>query len=237
MIVEQETPALPAGDAFEAPRRSRWWLALALVCTILLLVACAVTFLLARLGRPYVCTPFIASPGGSGAGLDEGGLRRRATRAEQEVEHLRPRGRYIVIDTFRNRLHLVEDGKVTKTAVCSTGTGTILKDPRNGKQWVFDTPTGERIVQEKKKNPVWGKPDWAFIEEGLIPPPPGSNERFDDVSLGDYALYMGEGYIIHGTPFKSLLGRRVTHGCIRVGDDDLEFIYHHVPIGTRVYLY
>ena len=79
--------------------------------------------------------------------------------------------------------------------------------------------------------------DGTRIEEGLIPPPPGSNERFDNVSLGDYALYMGEGYIIHGTPFKSLLGRRVTHGCIRVGDDDLEFIFHHVPIGTRVYLY
>jgi L,D-transpeptidase YbiS len=57
------------------------------------------------------------------------------------------------------------------------------------------------------------------------------------MSLGDYALYIGDGFIIHGTLFKSLLGRRVTHGCIRLGDEDLEFVYKHAPIGTRVYLY
>ena len=237
MSVDQEIPTVVGPEVAEAPERSRWWIAGVLVCGILLLTTCGVTFMLARLGRPYVCTPFVVSSGVGSVDQGDGQLRRRAVRAEQEFERVRPRGRYIVIDTFRNRLHLIEDGKVVKSAVCSTGTGTILKDPRNGKQWIFDTPTGERVVQEKKKNPIWGKPDWAFIEEGLIPPPPGSNERFDNVSLGDYALYMGEGYIIHGTPFKSLLGRRVTHGCIRVGDDDLEFIFHHVPIGTRVYLY
>jgi len=57
------------------------------------------------------------------------------------------------------------------------------------------------------------------------------------VSLGDYGLYMGDGYIIHGTLFKSLLGRRVTHGCVRLGDEDLEFVYKNAPLGTRVYLY
>ncbi len=35
-------------------------------------------------------------------------------------------------------------------------------------------------------------------------------------------LYMRDGYIIHGTIFKTLLGKRVTHGCIRLGDEDLE---------------
>ena len=37
--------------------------------------------------------------------------------------------------------------------------------------------------------------------------------------------------------FKTLLGRRVTHGCIRLGDEDLEFVYRNTPIGSRVYLY
>jgi L,D-transpeptidase YbiS len=120
--------------------------------------------------------------------------------------------------------------------VCSTGTGIVLRDPRNGRQWIFDTPLGERVVERKVKNPIWAKPDWAFVEEGYLPPKDPS-ERFDSVSLGDYALYIGDGYIIHGTLFKSLLGRRVTHGCVRVGDEDLEFVYHHAPIGTRVYLY
>ena len=38
----------------------------------------------------------------------------------------------------------------------------------------------------------------------------GSPARFDDFSLGNYGLYLGDGYILHGTIFQSLLGRRVT---------------------------
>ena len=141
-----------------------------------------------------------------------------------------------MVDSYRNRLHLYRDSELLRSAVCSTGTGIVLKDPRNGRTWIFDTPLGERVIERKQRNPVWAKPDWAFIEEGQLPPK-DPNERFDGFSLGDYALYMGEGYIIHGTLFPSLLGRRVTHGCIRLGDEDLEFVYRNAPIGTRVYLY
>jgi len=92
------------------------------------------------------------------------------------------------------------------------------------------------VVERKARDPVWVKPDWAFIEEGFAPPEK-SRERVDDVSLGDYGLYLGDGYIIHGTLFQTLLGQRITHGCIRLGDADLEYVYHQVPVGARVYLY
>ena len=118
----------------------------------------------------------------------------------------------------------------------STGKGSVLRDPRNGRQWVFDTPTGERTVQGTVKDPIWAKPDWAFIEEGYLPPK-GMRDRVDDFSLGDYGLYMRDGYIIHGTIFKTLLGKRVTHGCIRLGDEDLKFVYDTVPTNARVYLF
>jgi lipoprotein-anchoring transpeptidase ErfK/SrfK len=220
----------------EQPRRRRWPRTVILTLVALALVCGGSAAVLARLGRPLVATPFDATPT---AGVPEGdtvGLRKRAVLAEKELAKLRPKGVYIVVDTYRNRLELVDNGKVIRSAVCSTGTGIVLKDPRNGKQWIFDTPLGERIVERKVKHPVWAKPDWAFVEDGFLPPT-DPNERFDDVSLGDYALYIGDGFIIHGTLFKSLLGRRVTHGCIRLGDEDLEFVYRHAPIGTRVYLY
>jgi len=220
----------------EPRRRSRWVLAMALGFAAVAFVCCGSAAVLARLGRPLVATPFDATATASVATTDAFDLRKHAVQAEKELSKLHPKGVYIVVDTFQNRLHLVEDGKVIRTAVCSTGTGIVLKDPRNGKQWIFDTPLGERVVERKVKHPVWAKPDWAFVEEGLLPPT-DPNERFDDASLGDYALYIGDGYIIHGTLFKSLLGRRVTHGCIRLGDEDLEFLYRHAPIGTRVYLY
>jgi lipoprotein-anchoring transpeptidase ErfK/SrfK len=218
------------------PRRSRWPLVVALALAAVTLVCAGSAAVLARLGRPFVATPFDATASLGAGDPDSTGLRKRAVAAEKDLQRVYPKGVYIVVDSYRNRLHLVENGHVIRSAVCSTGTGIMLKDPRNGKTWVFDTPVGERVVERKVKHPVWAKPDWAFIEEGQLPPT-DPNERFDDASLGDYALYIGDGFIIHGTLFKSLLGRRVTHGCIRLGDEDLDFVYHHAPIGTRVYLY
>jgi L,D-transpeptidase YbiS len=213
------------------------WGALALaIVGVAVILGAGSTALLARVGRPLATSSFIAPVLAGDDGSDDARLRRRAVRAAETLEGLRPSGSYIVIDSYRNRLQLFRDGELLRSAVCSTGTGIVLKDPRNGRTWVFDTPLGERVIERKVKNPVWAKPDWAFIEEGQLPPT-DPNERFDGFSLGDYALYMGSGYIIHGTLFPSLLGRRVTHGCIRLGDQDLEFVYHNAPVGTRVFLY
>ncbi len=213
------------------------WGALALALVgVLVILGAGSTALLARVGRPLSTSPFIAPVQTGEDDGDQARLRKRAVHAAETIEGLRPSGSYIVVDSYRNRLQLVRDGELLRSAVCSTGTGIVLKDPRNGHTWVFDTPLGERVIERKVKNPVWAKPDWAFIEEGQLPPT-DPNERFDGFSLGDYALYMGQGYIIHGTLFPSLLGRRVTHGCIRLGDHDLDFIYHNARIGTRVFLY
>ena len=86
------------------------------------------------------------------------------------------------------------------------------------------------------KDPVWNKPDWAFIEEGQ-PIPRDAAERVDTYSLGDYALYLGDGYLIHGTLYQRLLGRSVTHGCVRLGDEDLEAVWKAAGVGTRVYIF
>jgi L,D-transpeptidase YbiS len=146
-----------------------------------------------------------------------------------------PKGLVVIIDTARGRLRVMRDGVVLRDAACSAGSGTILREPGD-RVWIFDTPLGERRVMFKQRNPVWTKPDWAFVEEGTLPPSNPADRR-DDVSLGDYSLSLGDGYLIHGTLFQSLLGQPVTHGCIRLGDEDLEYVWRTVQVGTRVLLY
>ena len=142
---------------------------------------------------------------------------------------------YLVVDLLRNRLFLRKGENTLKEIIISTGRGDSLIFGR--RRWVFKTPTGVLRIIEKVKNPIWYKPDWAFLEEKKPIPPPNSKERLVRGMLGDYALDLGGGILIHGTPYEHLLGRSVSHGCIRVGKEDIKFLYENCPIGMKVYIY
>jgi lipoprotein-anchoring transpeptidase ErfK/SrfK len=142
---------------------------------------------------------------------------------------------YIVVSPNGNRLSLRRGQKVLLDAAISTGrndTLTYLK-----RKWVFQTPRGIMSVIRKKKDPVWLKPDWAFLEKGESVPPLRSPLRKEKGVLGAFLLDLGGGVMIHGTPQEHLLGRSVTHGCIRVGYEDLKVLYDSVPVGTKVFIF
>jgi lipoprotein-anchoring transpeptidase ErfK/SrfK len=152
------------------------------------------------------------------------------------MKALAPWGIYIVVDTAANRLYLLQDQKIIKEVVVSCGSGDVLEETAGTRKWIFDTPRGEFSVTSKLVNPTWIKPDWAFIEEGEKPPTK-FDDRIDNDSLGDYALGFGDGFFIHGTLYTRLLGRNVTHGCVRVGDKDLKDVFQTVPLGAKIYIY
>ncbi len=156
---------------------------------------------------------------------------------ERKLASYLPRGVFIVVDTVDNRLRLQKGDTVLREAKCSAGTGSVMEDPKTGKRWIFDSPRGVRRVKEKKKDPVWTKPEWALVEEGLDPATTSWSDRIDKDTLGDYALYLGDGFMIHGTLYQRYLGFNVTHGCIRLGDADLEYVYQTTPVGSSVYMY
>jgi len=155
---------------------------------------------------------------------------------QKKIVRLSPDGVYIVIDTARNILYIKKDSSVLREALISCGSGNILEDPVGRRKWIFDTPRGTFFVTSKVKKPSWMKPDWAFIEEGkTVPADP--KKRIETGVLGDYALGFGDGYFIHGTLYTRLLGRNVTHGCIRVGDKDLEHLFHTASVGTVIFIF
>jgi lipoprotein-anchoring transpeptidase ErfK/SrfK len=154
----------------------------------------------------------------------------------RRMQGLPPKGLYISIDTASNILYLKEGNRTLLAATISAGSGSILKDPANDRNWIFETPRGEFTIISKFTKPSWIKPDWAFIEEGKSIPK-NFSERVEEGVLGDYALGFGNGYFIHGTLYTRLLGKNITHGCIRVGDQDLKTIYRTVSLGTKVYIF
>jgi hypothetical protein len=71
----------------------------------------------------------------------------------------------------------------------------------------------------------------------LYIPPVGTPQRQVAGELGRYRLDLGDGYLLHGTPHAESVGEASSHGCMRLGDDDIAWIYRHVPVGTPVYTY
>lgn len=147
-----------------------------------------------------------------------------------------PRSNYLVINTSANEFSLLRGTELIRKDKCSTGSYMLLK---NGDQqeWMFKTPKGEFQILWKTTSPVWRKPDWAFVEAGLPVPPSNHHSRYEYGVLGDYALSLGDGYLIHGTLYQRLLGMPVTHGCVRLNDENLEIIYKSLQIGAKVYIY
>ena len=129
----------------------------------------------------------------------------------------------IILNTAEMRLFYYHDNVVE---VYPIGIGQLGKDtPKN---WVTK-------VERKKANPTW-TPTAAmraeYAAQGEILPavvPAGP-----DNPMGLYALYIGRLYAIHGTNAEFGIGLRVSHGCVRLRNEDNETLFHKVPVGTRV---
>jgi hypothetical protein len=113
----------------------------------------------------------------------------------------------------------------TKSRIKLAGGGILtVRDGQAGviQNGVFDTlPTDEHIV----------------FGDTLYVPPLGSKNRKVEGELGKFRLDMGEGFLLHGTPYKESIGMAATHGCVRMRDEDIEWLYDHIPVGTKVYIY
>jgi len=154
-----------------------------------------------------------------------------------KLDKYTPSGAYIVVNTTENHFYLYKGKVLLRHGICSTGKNEKLVIEGDKKSYTFYTPYGVRTIQSKQKNPVWTKPDWAFKEDGLPVPPARDPSRVESGTLGKYKLVLGDGYMIHGTIWKRFMGMSVTHGCIRLLDDDLEAVYNTLEIGSKVYIY
>ncbi len=76
----------------------------------------------------------------------------------------------------------------------------------------------------------------VFDSTVFVPPVESENRRIVG-ELGAYRLDLGGGYLLHGTPHLDSIGEAATHGCVRLADEDIRWLYENVPVGTRVYIY
>ena len=128
----------------------------------------------------------------------------------------------------------------TGRAVAATGSGV----------WSFlgeGEKAPRRVLKVKKDSIVEVQPDGSerevepreFIRTGkaLVVPPVGFKQRRIEKTLGRYRLNLGDGYALHGTQATRQLGRSVSHGCVRLADEDLQKLYEMTKVGDEVIIY
>ncbi|WJV63269.1 L,D-transpeptidase family protein [Pectobacteriaceae bacterium CE70] len=131
----------------------------------------------------------------------------------------------IIINSAEMRLYYYPKGTNT-VIVLPIGIGELGKDtPIN---WITS-------VQRKKARPTWTPTaamhaEYAARGETL----PEVYPAGPDNPMGLYALYVGRLYAIHGTNANFGIGLRVSHGCVRLRDKDIKYLFDHIPVGTRV---
>lgn len=125
--------------------------------------------------------------------------------------------------------------------VVSFGDRRLYYTTGNGKaiSYPIAIPKGEAAwsgvhnVSSKKVNPRWTPTASMRRENPKLPAyVPGGHPRNP---LGVRALYIGNTmYRIHGTDAPWLIGREVSHGCIRMTNEDVIDLYKRAHVGTRV---
>ncbi len=179
-----------------------------------------------------------AAPLGATPAAELDAHKREYRRLLRAIEVRDPATPYIVINTQDNLLLLREGSQVLRQAVCATGSGRKLEGDKRWHRWTFDTPKGRFAVRRKVVDPLWIRPTWDFIENGEeIPVFAEDRRRFQYGVLGEYALYFLKDFMIHGTLFEVNLGKNITHGCVRVGSEDLQYLYEKVQVNWPVFIY
>lgn len=130
------------------------------------------------------------------------------------------------------------DGRLYYFRIDSNNRRIVETHPISVGQMDWKTPIGVTTIVQKVKNPTWFPPKSVrdkHLQDGDVLPvsiPPGS-----DNPLGEYALRLGipgGAYLIHGTNKPVGVGMQITHGCIRLYPEDIEFLFAEVAVGMDV---
>ena len=141
-------------------------------------------------------------------------------------------GRHIVMLRGRRRLLLLESGSLRSAFPVAVGMPG------------WETPTGSFTVLEKIDQPIWVHPVSGERVETQGPNNPlGSHWiAFQRDCLGRDA-HDGETWItikgctttgFHGTPHRWTVGRAVSHGCVRLYNEDVKSLFRQVDLGMAV---
>ena len=146
--------------------------------------------------------------------IDSAGNQSKASYSEVKSNQPLSNGQLIIVNTQTNKLTYYNKGKLVKTFRVATGKSST------------QTPIGKFKILNKIKNRPWYKEN---IPGGSPNNPLG--KRWMGISAGSSP---GSSYGIHGNNNESSIGKSVSHGCIRMHNSEIEWLFDQIKVGTTV---
>jgi len=154
-----------------------------------------------------------------------------------------PRGRLVVQSKEEAPVwappdwHYVEQSRKRKLGLVRLEIGQSLA-VADGSVITVDGNDVVRVLPDGRRNVLKATDGREIVVDGqLLVPPLGTTQRRYAGVLGTHRLNMGNGYAMHGTNQPESVGRAVSHGCVRLRNEDIAKLYAMVPVGTPVYIY
>jgi hypothetical protein len=132
--------------------------------------------------------------------------------------------------------HYVEQARKRGLALARLEPGTTLRGGDGSTLAVEDGQVVRRRPDGGRDVLADGARD-IVVDGRLVVPPLGTGARKHKGVLGTHRLNLGDGYALHGTNQPSSIGQSVSHGCIRLRNEDIAKLYEAVPVGTPVFIY
>src|SRR5580704_5257553 len=127
----------------------------------------------------------------------------------------------VVVNTGQRRLYfMLSDNTAIQYPV---GVG------RRGMAW-----SGDAYIDGKYLKPAWSPPDIIKRENPRIQNVIPSGSPANPMGAAALTLSGGNQYAIHGTNAPNSVGGFVSHGCIRMYNNDVLDLYGRVGLGTKV---
>jgi L,D-transpeptidase ErfK/SrfK len=130
---------------------------------------------------------------------------------------------YLRLKLGERRLYLIEEeGKAGESYLVAIG------------RVPWETPTGTFRINQKVENPDWLVVDFKNPDKpSKVRVPPGPNNPMG-LRWMSFASAHGWEVGFHGTAKVHLLGQAVSHGCVRMSNNDIVKLFPRVPLGTTV---
>ena len=166
------------------------------------------------------------------ADLSREQLQRELEGRARFVTSLKSENFYLSVDTTARKLRFYYGDTVLREAEVVVGESRTVTTPE--KSWTFIPLKGSFAVEAKIVGHSYEIPEWVYAMRNE--PVPAERPVVPN-GLGEYVIFLGDGYALHTTPAAESPLQGAKPGSYMIPEETMRAIWPRIHKGTQVYIF